>query len=106
MALIPRFGYGERTSFLASLTLGQISEFSFIVAALALAAGLVDEAFLSLIGVVGLVTMGTSPRADPERATGSTAAPGRGLLALFRASRAPRPARSRSSWRTTSSWSG
>jgi hypothetical protein len=60
MALIPRFGYGERTAFLASLTLGQISEFSFIVAALAFSAGLVDELFLSVVGVVGLITMGTS----------------------------------------------
>lgn len=60
MALIPRFGYGERTSFLASVTLGQISEFSFIVAGLALAAGLVDEGFLSIIGVVGFITMGAS----------------------------------------------
>jgi Kef-type K+ transport system membrane component KefB len=85
MALIPRFGYGERTSFLASLTLGQISEFSFIVATLALAAGLVDEVFISLIGMVGLITMGTSAALIQagdgiyERLRGTRA------LALFRA---------------------
>ncbi len=60
MALIPRLGYGERTSFLASLTLGQISEFSFIVASLALGVGLVDASFISVVGAVGLVTIGAS----------------------------------------------
>jgi Kef-type K+ transport system membrane component KefB len=60
MALVPRLGYGERTSFLTGLTLGQISEFSFIVASLALGAGLVEEAFLSVIGMLGLVTIGIS----------------------------------------------
>ncbi|MFO7892735.1 MAG: cation:proton antiporter [Longimicrobiales bacterium] len=60
MALIPRFGYGERTSFLAALTLGQISEFSFIVASLALGVGLVDASFISVVGAVGLVTIGVS----------------------------------------------
>ncbi len=60
MSLIPRFGYGERTSFLSSLTLGQASEFSFVVAALALGAGLVGEEFVAVVGLVGLVTMGVS----------------------------------------------
>ncbi len=60
MALIPRFGYGERTSFLGALTLGQISEFSFILAAYALGTGLVDESFVSLVSAVGLVTIAAS----------------------------------------------
>jgi Kef-type K+ transport system membrane component KefB len=60
MALIPRFGYGQRTSFLASLTLGQISEFSLIVAALAASAGLVDATFTAVVGLVGLITIGIS----------------------------------------------
>ena len=60
MALIPRFGYGERTSFMGALTLGQISEFSFILSSLALGAGLVGPDFLSLVGAVGLVTIGAS----------------------------------------------
>ncbi|HUF69899.1 MAG TPA: cation:proton antiporter [Longimicrobiales bacterium] len=60
MALIPRFGYGERTSFMAALTLGQISEFSLIIAALAFSTGLIDDTLLSVIGLVGLVTIGTS----------------------------------------------
>ena len=60
MALIPRFGYGQRTSFLGALTLGQISEFSFILATLALGAGLIQDALLSVIALVGLVTIGIS----------------------------------------------
>ncbi len=89
MALIPRFGYGERTSFLASLTLGQISEFSFIVAGLALAAGLVDEVFLSIIGVVGLVTMGTSAALIQSGDRLYDGLRGSRLLALFRADPTP-----------------
>ena len=60
MALISRLGYGERTGFLAALTLGQISEFSFIVASLALGVGRVDASFISVVGAVGLVTIGLS----------------------------------------------
>ncbi|MBI4520688.1 MAG: cation:proton antiporter [Gemmatimonadetes bacterium] len=54
--LIAWLGYSERTSFLAGVTVAQISEFSFIFAALGLSAGLVDESVLSVIAVVGLVT--------------------------------------------------
>jgi len=57
MAIIARFGYGERTSFFTSVTVAQISEFSFIFAAVGLNAGLIDESILSLIAVVGLVTI-------------------------------------------------
>ncbi|TVP58279.1 MAG: portal protein [Gemmatimonadales bacterium] len=60
MLLIARMGYGERTSFLTSVTVAQISEFSFIFAALGLSAGIIGEEILSLIGIVGLVTIGTS----------------------------------------------
>jgi Kef-type K+ transport system membrane component KefB len=60
MFIIARFGYGERTSFLTSVTVAQISEFSFIFAAMGLSAGLIDESILSLIAVVGLVTIGAS----------------------------------------------
>jgi Kef-type K+ transport system membrane component KefB len=88
MALIPRFGYGERTSFLAGLTLGQISEFSFVVAALALGAGLVDPAFLSLIGVVGLVTIGVSTALIQGGDRLYARAASAGLPRIFRGSRA------------------
>lgn len=58
--IIARMGYGERTAFLTSVTVAQISEFSFILAAMGLAAGVIDQEALSLIGVVGLVTIGLS----------------------------------------------
>jgi Kef-type K+ transport system membrane component KefB len=60
MVIIARAGYGERTSFLTSVTVAQISEFSFIFAAMGLATGLIDLSILSLIGVVGLVTIAVS----------------------------------------------
>jgi Kef-type K+ transport system membrane component KefB len=58
--LLPRGGYGERTSFLAGVTLAQISEFSFISTALGLSIGLIDESILSVVGLVGLTTMAIS----------------------------------------------
>ncbi len=60
MWIIVRCGYGERTSFLTSVTVAQISEFSFIFAALGLSSGLIDESILSLIATVGLVTIALS----------------------------------------------
>lgn len=57
MWIIARFGYGERTCFFTSVTVAQISEFSFVFAAVGLSAGLIDESILSLIAVVGLVTI-------------------------------------------------
>jgi Kef-type K+ transport system membrane component KefB len=60
MWIIARLGYSERTSFMTSVTVAQISEFSFIFAALGLSTGLVDESILSLVAVVGLVTIAVS----------------------------------------------
>jgi Kef-type K+ transport system membrane component KefB len=85
MALIPRSGYGERTSFLTALTLGQISEFSLILAALALGAGLIGEALLSVIGLVGLVTIGTSAILIQSSGRIHSRLSGSRLLAIFRA---------------------
>ena len=91
MALIPRFGYGQRVSFMAALTLGQISEFSFIVAAMAVGAGLADESLVSIIGLVGVITIGVSA-ALIQAADGVYAAIDRArLLAPFRAGRHPAP---------------
>lgn len=53
-------GYGRRTAFMASVTLGQISEFSLILAALAHQAGLLDATAQALVTVVGLVSIGFS----------------------------------------------
>jgi Kef-type K+ transport system membrane component KefB len=52
--------YPTRVSFLAGLTVAQISEFSLILAALGLSLGHIDSATVSLITVVGLVTIGLS----------------------------------------------
>jgi Kef-type K+ transport system membrane component KefB len=60
MFIIARMRYAERTAFLTSVTVAQISEFSFVFAAVGLSAGLIDESVLSLIGLVGLVTISGS----------------------------------------------
>jgi Kef-type K+ transport system membrane component KefB len=60
MLIITRLGYGERTAFLTSVTVAQISEFSFIFAGVGMAAGLIGPEILSLITVVGLITIGIS----------------------------------------------
>ncbi|MGF1667908.1 MAG: cation:proton antiporter [Acidimicrobiia bacterium] len=52
--------YTAKTSFLAGLTVAQISEFSLILAALGLSLGHIDSATVSLITVVGLITIGGS----------------------------------------------
>jgi Kef-type K+ transport system membrane component KefB len=59
-AVLPRLGFGERTSTLAGITLGQTSEFSFILAGLGASAGLVGPEIVALVGAVGLGTMGVS----------------------------------------------
>jgi Kef-type K+ transport system membrane component KefB len=58
--IITRLGYAERPAFLTSVTVAQISEFSFIFAAAGLGAGLIGPEILSLIAVVGLITIGVS----------------------------------------------
>jgi Kef-type K+ transport system membrane component KefB len=52
--------YPVRVSFLAGLTVAQISEFSLILAALGLSLGHITGATVSLITVVGLITIGVS----------------------------------------------
>ena len=53
-------GLGERPGFLAGVTLGQVSEFSFIFAAAALARGLIDQHVLALVALIGLITIAIS----------------------------------------------
>lgn len=60
MIIIAKMGYGERTAFSTSVTLAQISEFSFIFAASGVAAGLVSGSVLSITAVVGVVTISVS----------------------------------------------
>lgn len=60
MWIISRMGYSERTSFATSVTVAQISEFSFIFAAMGMEFGLVDEAVLALVAFIGVVTISIS----------------------------------------------
>lgn len=53
-------GYRKRTSFLAGLTVAQISEFSLIFAGLGLALGHITGEIVGLITLVGLITIGLS----------------------------------------------
>lgn len=53
-------GYRKRTSFLAGLTVAQISEFSLIFAGLGLAVGHITNEVVGLITLVGLITIGIS----------------------------------------------
>jgi Kef-type K+ transport system membrane component KefB len=58
--IIAGLGYDVRTSFMTSVTVAQISEFSFIFAAMGVGAALIGEPILSLIAIVGLVTIAAS----------------------------------------------
>ena len=60
MIIIARMGYSEINAFRASVTVAQISEFSFIFATLGLAAGLVGEEVLSITALVGILTIAIS----------------------------------------------
>ncbi len=60
MALTGALGYRKRVGFLAGVTLGQISEFSLILAALGVSLGHLDEDGLALIAAVGLFTISAS----------------------------------------------
>lgn len=60
MLIIARMGYAERTSFFTSVTVAQISEFSFIFAAMGVSSGLIGEETLSITAAVGLITIAAS----------------------------------------------
>lgn len=57
MALMGMLGFTKRNSFLAGLTVAQISEFSLILIALGVAKGHLSQQVLSLVTLVGLVTI-------------------------------------------------
>lgn len=52
--------YTKKTSFLAGLTVAQISEFSIIMIALGIKTGHLDPSLLSFVTVTGLITIGVS----------------------------------------------
>jgi len=56
MTLMGLLGYTRRNSFLAGLTVAQISEFSLIVVAMGVSVGHVTNEILSLVSAVGLIT--------------------------------------------------
>lgn len=60
LIIMGMMGYRKRTSFLAGLTVAQISEFSLIFAGLGLAVGHITKETLGLITLVGLITIGLS----------------------------------------------
>jgi Kef-type K+ transport system membrane component KefB len=60
VAIMGLMGYRKRTSFLAGLTVAQISEFSLILAALGVSVGHIGTETLSVVTSVGLITIGLS----------------------------------------------
>jgi Kef-type K+ transport system membrane component KefB len=60
LIMMGALGYRKRTSFLAGLTVAQISEFSLIFAGLGLTVGHISEETMGLITLVGLITIGFS----------------------------------------------
>jgi len=57
MVLMGSLGYTKRNSFLAGLTVAQISEFSLILVALGVKVGHLTNDILSLVTIVGLITI-------------------------------------------------
>ncbi|UOX99940.1 cation:proton antiporter [Blastococcus sp. PRF04-17] len=60
LVIMGLMGYRKRTSFLAGLTVAQISEFSLVLAALGLSLGHITADTVRLITVVGIVTIALS----------------------------------------------
>ncbi|NGM69491.1 potassium transporter Kef [Natronolimnobius sp. AArcel1] len=58
--LIDREGFAVETSFLGSINMVQVSEFSLIVGALAIDQGLIDSDILGYLSLMALLTMGIS----------------------------------------------
>ncbi len=60
IVLMSMFGYSRGTSFMAGLTVAQISEFSLILIALGVKLGHISNEILSFVTVIGLVTIAGS----------------------------------------------
>ncbi len=58
--LMNLLGYRSKTSFMAGLTVAQISEFSLILVALGLSVGHIDQSVASLVTLVGIITISGS----------------------------------------------
>ena len=60
LGILGWLGYGRKTSFLTGVTLAQTSEFSFILAGLAMSKGLIGGEILLVSALVGVVTIAVS----------------------------------------------
>lgn len=60
IVLMEFFGYNKKTGFLAGLTVAQISEFSLILVLMGVSLGHIDRSVLSLVTLVGLITISVS----------------------------------------------
>lgn len=60
MIILRQLNYRARTGFLTSLTVAQISEFSLIVIALGMKLGQLNETIISIVTLVGVITMTVS----------------------------------------------
>jgi len=60
LAIMGRMGYTKKSGFLAGLTVAQISEFSLILIALGVKAGHLTPDVLSMVTVIGLITIAGS----------------------------------------------
>lgn len=60
MILMGSLGYTKRNSFLAGLTVAQISEFSFILISIGITAGKLSRDILSIVTAIGLITFAGS----------------------------------------------
>lgn len=55
--MLLKFGYRASTSFRVGTSIGQVSEFSFVVVTLGLNAGVIEKDIVALVALIGLVTM-------------------------------------------------
>jgi Kef-type K+ transport system membrane component KefB len=60
MIIMNKLGYNKKTGFMAGLTVAQISEFSLILASVGLRIGHIPQEIMSLITLVGLITIAGS----------------------------------------------
>lgn len=77
--LLSALGQPRRESILAGITLGQVSEFSLILGAMAVANGLLDADTLSILGVLALVSIASSSLLAPAAPAFLDRAEGPGL---------------------------
>jgi Kef-type K+ transport system membrane component KefB len=60
IVILKKMGYSFQTAFLAGVTVAQISEFSFVFAAVAMRSNMIDGALVSMIALIGLITIAAS----------------------------------------------